>query len=205
MYHSPSPIRMADCQRHPILSISICCYSDMAVILFRWLLFITGGWQPSTPSTATIIIRWKNSYTLQATVTATTAVKNIILEGPEHYHIWFANTKGSVPEDLWKYFDPEATDEFNEPGIQYKNRDLWRSYEKICWCCDFDSSWGFGGWPTPERSSIQPLSKSDWLWGSYVLPPEPANERWVDDFLRDKSIQSLVDQSSRMRMNGEQN
>jgi hypothetical protein len=47
---------------------------------------------------------------------ATTAVKDIVLEGPEHYHIWFANIQGSVPEDLWKYFDPEATDEFNEPA-----------------------------------------------------------------------------------------
>jgi hypothetical protein len=56
-------------------------------------------------------------YTFQVTVTsdATAAVKDIVLEGPEHYHIWFANIKGSVPEDLWKYFDPEATDEFNEP------------------------------------------------------------------------------------------
>ena len=47
---------------------------------------------------------------------ATTAVKDIVLEGPEHYHIWFANIKGSVPEDLWRYFDPEVTDQFNEPA-----------------------------------------------------------------------------------------
>ena len=47
---------------------------------------------------------------------ATTTVKDIVLESPEHYHIWFANIKGSVPEDLWKYFDPEATDEYNEPA-----------------------------------------------------------------------------------------
>jgi len=46
---------------------------------------------------------------------ATTAFNDIPLEGPEHYHSWFSNIKGSVPEDLWKYFDPETTDEFNEP------------------------------------------------------------------------------------------
>ena len=46
---------------------------------------------------------------------ATTAFNDISFEGPEHYHSWFTNIKGSVPEDLWKYFDPETTDEFNEP------------------------------------------------------------------------------------------
>ena len=46
---------------------------------------------------------------------ATAAVNDIVLEGPEHYHSWFSNIKGSIPEDLWKYFDPETTNEFNEP------------------------------------------------------------------------------------------
>lgn len=48
-------------------------------------------------------------------MTTTAAFNDISLEGPEHYHSWFSNIKGSVPEDLWKYFDPETADEFNEP------------------------------------------------------------------------------------------
>lgn len=39
----------------------------------------------------------------------------VILDGPDQYHPWFANTKGSVPRDLWKYFDPESTSIFIEP------------------------------------------------------------------------------------------
>ncbi|KAN0077502.1 hypothetical protein V8E54_005806 [Elaphomyces granulatus] len=46
---------------------------------------------------------------------ATTTIKDIALEGPEHYHSWFSNIKGSVPEDLWRYFDPETADEYIEP------------------------------------------------------------------------------------------
>jgi hypothetical protein len=42
-------------------------------------------------------------------------IKDIALEGPEHYHSWFSNIKGSVPEDLWKYFDLETADEYIEP------------------------------------------------------------------------------------------
>ncbi|KAN0075753.1 hypothetical protein V8E54_007023 [Elaphomyces granulatus] len=38
---------------------------------------------------------------------ATTVAKDIVL--PEHYH---SDIKGSVPEDLWKYFDPETADEY---------------------------------------------------------------------------------------------
>ena len=45
---------------------------------------------------------------------ATTAFNDIFLEGPEHYYSWFSNIKGSVPEDLWKYFDPETTDKYTE-------------------------------------------------------------------------------------------
>lgn len=46
----------------------------------------------------------------------TTSNNEIILEGPENYHSWFSNIKGSVPEDLWKYFDPETDDlEYVEP------------------------------------------------------------------------------------------
>jgi hypothetical protein len=48
---------------------------------------------------------------------ATAAVKDIVLEGSEHYHSWFSNIKGSVPEDLWKYFDPETADEYTEPEV----------------------------------------------------------------------------------------
>ncbi|KAN0076218.1 hypothetical protein V8E54_006360 [Elaphomyces granulatus] len=44
---------------------------------------------------------------------ATTAVKDIALEGPENYHSWFSNIKGSVPKDLWRYFDPASVDDYN--------------------------------------------------------------------------------------------
>jgi hypothetical protein len=46
---------------------------------------------------------------------ATTSVNNIILEGPDQYHSWFSSTKGSVPDDLWGYFDPESSTEFPAP------------------------------------------------------------------------------------------
>jgi hypothetical protein len=58
-----------------------------------------------------------DSYIFQVTVMATAAVKDIVLEGSEHYHSWFSNIKGSVPEDLWKYFDPETADEYTEPEV----------------------------------------------------------------------------------------
>ncbi|KAN0067033.1 hypothetical protein V8E54_008746 [Elaphomyces granulatus] len=44
---------------------------------------------------------------------ATTAVKDIALEGPENYHSWFSNIKGSVPKDLWRYFDPASVDDYD--------------------------------------------------------------------------------------------
>jgi hypothetical protein len=37
------------------------------------------------------------------------------LEKPYHYHTWFAKIQGSVPKDLWKYFDFERNDEFHQP------------------------------------------------------------------------------------------
>jgi hypothetical protein len=47
-----------------------------------------------------------------------TTSNEIILKGPENYHSWFSNIKGSVPEDLWKYFDPEIVDlEYVEPEL----------------------------------------------------------------------------------------
>lgn len=55
------------------------------------------------------------SYRLKLVAMATTTIKDIALEGPEHYHSWFSNIKGSVPEDLWRYFDPETADEYIEP------------------------------------------------------------------------------------------
>jgi hypothetical protein len=39
----------------------------------------------------------------------------IILDSPEQYHAWFTHVKGSVPEDLWMYFDPEGDAEFVPP------------------------------------------------------------------------------------------
>jgi hypothetical protein len=44
-----------------------------------------------------------------------TTTKDVALEGPEQFHTWFLAIKGSVPRDLWKYFDPETEDEFDEP------------------------------------------------------------------------------------------
>jgi hypothetical protein len=46
---------------------------------------------------------------------ASSSTKEVILEGPEQFHTWFLSIKGSVPRDLWKYFDPETDDEFDEP------------------------------------------------------------------------------------------
>jgi len=34
---------------------------------------------------------------------------------PERYHAWYTTIKGSVPEDLWRYLDPEGNAEFAEP------------------------------------------------------------------------------------------
>jgi hypothetical protein len=50
-----------------------------------------------------------------ASQTTGTAVEITILDGPDKYHAWFSETKGSVPEDLWEYFDPEASSEFIKP------------------------------------------------------------------------------------------
>ena len=46
---------------------------------------------------------------------ASSSTKEVVLEGPEQFHTWFLSIKGSVPRDLWKYFDPETDDEFDEP------------------------------------------------------------------------------------------
>ncbi|KAN0067063.1 hypothetical protein V8E54_014849 [Elaphomyces granulatus] len=46
---------------------------------------------------------------------ATTSVNDVILEGPNQYHSWFSSTQGTVPNDLWVYFNPETTTEFPAP------------------------------------------------------------------------------------------
>ena len=46
---------------------------------------------------------------------ASSTTNEVILEGPDQFHSWFSSTKGSVPRDLWKYFDPDTADEFLEP------------------------------------------------------------------------------------------
>jgi hypothetical protein len=38
-----------------------------------------------------------------------------ILDSPEKFHLWFSQTKGSIPADLWKYFNPETSVEFIIP------------------------------------------------------------------------------------------
>jgi hypothetical protein len=50
---------------------------------------------------------------------ATTSVNEVILEGPDQYHSWFSSTKGSVPEDLWEYFNPDLKTpvEFAKPEL----------------------------------------------------------------------------------------
>src|SRR4029077_11012115 len=50
-----------------------------------------------------------------ASQTTGTAVEITILDGPDKYYAWFSETKGSVPEDLWEFFDPEASSEFIKP------------------------------------------------------------------------------------------
>ena len=45
----------------------------------------------------------------------TASTNEVILEKPEHYHTWMSQAKGSVPEDLWRYFDPDTGNEFVEP------------------------------------------------------------------------------------------
>jgi hypothetical protein len=46
---------------------------------------------------------------------ASASAKEVILEGPDQYHSWFANIIGSTPEDLWEYFYPESVSEFRKP------------------------------------------------------------------------------------------
>lgn len=49
-------------------------------------------------------------------MTSTTSTNPaVILDSPEHYYAWFAHVKGSVPKDLWMYFDPEGNAEFVPP------------------------------------------------------------------------------------------
>jgi len=40
---------------------------------------------------------------------------DIILEHPFTYFTWYAIIQGSVPKDLWKYFDPEQQDKLEQP------------------------------------------------------------------------------------------
>ena len=39
----------------------------------------------------------------------------VILDGPDTYHVWYAMIKTSVVKDLWKYVDPESIKEYEEP------------------------------------------------------------------------------------------
>ena len=47
--------------------------------------------------------------------TTAPAGSSIVLERPEQFHEWMATTKGSVPRDLWRYFDPDTAHNYNEP------------------------------------------------------------------------------------------
>jgi len=40
---------------------------------------------------------------------------NVVLDHPFTYFTWFAKIQGSVPKDLWKYFDPDQQVELQEP------------------------------------------------------------------------------------------
>jgi hypothetical protein len=42
-------------------------------------------------------------------------ITDIILEHPFTYFTWYAKIKGSVPKDLWRYFDPKQQDELEHP------------------------------------------------------------------------------------------
>jgi hypothetical protein len=39
----------------------------------------------------------------------------VILDGLDTYHVWYAMIKTSVVKDLWKYVDPASAEEYEEP------------------------------------------------------------------------------------------
>ena len=49
-----------------------------------------------------------------ASTTALTA-SNVVLEKPEQFHKWMLMIEGLVPRDLWKYFNPDTANNFDEP------------------------------------------------------------------------------------------
>ena len=49
-----------------------------------------------------------------ASTTALTA-SNVVLEKPEQFHEWMLMIEGSVPRDLWKYFNPDTANNFDKP------------------------------------------------------------------------------------------
>ena len=46
---------------------------------------------------------------------ATKATNEVMLEGPETYHKWYALMISSFPRDLWRFVDPESEAEFPTP------------------------------------------------------------------------------------------
>jgi hypothetical protein len=46
---------------------------------------------------------------------ASSSVSDITLENPYTYSTWFSKIQGSVPRDLWRYFNPDQQDEPREP------------------------------------------------------------------------------------------
>lgn len=48
-------------------------------------------------------------------MSAKSSVKNILLSDQSTWNRWYKNIKGSVPDYLWKYFDPDNDAVFVEP------------------------------------------------------------------------------------------
>ena len=43
----------------------------------------------------------------------------VILDGPDTYHAWYAMIKMSVVKDLWKYVDPASAEDYKEPEVTF--------------------------------------------------------------------------------------
>ena len=43
------------------------------------------------------------------------SVKDVILSDPSTFDQWYKNIRGSVPRNLWRYFDRDTEDVYDEP------------------------------------------------------------------------------------------
>ena len=47
--------------------------------------------------------------------TTAQSLKDVILSDPSTFDQWYDNIRGSVPENLWRYFNTESDDVYDEP------------------------------------------------------------------------------------------